>query len=178
MKKIIILFVPIFVLSLIIYSLTPLISKSENISNKVFRLHIIANSDSEEDQQLKLQVKDRILKYAAKLYCECNSVSDAVKVSKEHIKDIKSTAQSVLAFYGYDYNVSAYTDKEFFSTRVYDGFALPAGNYNTLKIVIGEGKGKNWWCVMYPSVCISGCTDDFDKALSQGEKEIITDKNI
>ncbi len=149
---------------------------SEDISNKVFRLHIIANSDSENDQHLKLKIKDEVLKYSESLYKNCSSVREAKIISDEHLKDFKNKARQVIAFYGYDYDVQVYTSREFFPTREYETFTLPSGVYNTLKIIIGEGKGKNWWCVMYPAVCISGCTEDFDEALSKEEEEIITSK--
>ena len=147
---------------------------SEDISGKVFRLHIIANSDSVSDQQLKLRIKDEILKYSENLYKNCDSVKEAVSISDEHLKDLKNKARQVIAFYGYDYDVKVYTSKEFFPIREYDTFTLPSGVYNSLKIIIGEGKGKNWWCVMYPAVCISGCTEDFSETLSEEETKIIT----
>ena len=177
MKKLLI-FTPVFIASLILFTISaPLVSLSEDISEKVFRLHIVANSDSEEDQNLKLKVRDKILIFADELYTDCQSVEEAKKLSKQHLSDFEQIAQKTLAFNGYDYEVKAYTIKEYFSTREYDNFTLPAGNYESLKIVIGSGKGKNWWCVMFPSVCLSGCTEDFNETLTDDERRIIESKN-
>ena len=177
MKKRLLVFTPIFLCALIIFSsLSPVITLSEDISNKVFRLHIIANSDSKEDQNLKLEVRDQVLKYSKEIYSDCTSVNDAVEVTNANLNKIKDIAQKTIAFNGYDYDTKVYTAKEFFNVRKYDDFILPAGNYYSLKIIIGEGKGRNWWCVMFPSVCLSGCTDDFDETLSEEEKKMIEDK--
>ena len=179
MKKIFI-FVPIFLIALIIISsVSPVISKSEDISNNVFRLHIIANSDTEKDQTLKLKIRDNVLRLTSELYNNCNSVDDAVSVTKENIVLFRQAAQSIIAFYGYTYDTKVTVTKEYFNTRKYDNFTLPAGVYDSLKIIIGEGKGKNWWCVMFPSVCISGCTDDLRETLTEEEIEMLkSDKYI
>lgn len=174
MKKKLFIFVPVFLCAVIaITAITPVITVSEDISSKVFRLHILANSDSDEDQALKLKVRDKILSVSEDLYGNCSSVEDAVNISKKNIKLFKETAQKVIAFYGYEYDTRVYVTKEYFNTRVYDDFTLPAGIYDSLKIEIGEGKGHNWWCVMFPSVCLSGCTDDFDETLTPEEQEMI-----
>lgn len=174
MKKKIFIFVPIFMCALIISTaITPTIAMSENISTKVFRLHILANSDSSEDQALKLKVRDKILNLSKTLYNDCTSVDEAINISNDNIQLLKSTAQKVIAFYGYEYDTKVYVTKEYFNTRVYDDFTLPAGIYDSLKIEIGEAKGKNWWCVMFPSVCLSGCTDDFNEVLTPEEQKLI-----
>lgn len=180
MKKKIFLFIPVFLsFVILISSLSPIINMSESISDKVFRLHILANSDEAYDQELKLKVRDKILLLSKELYDGCESVEQAVNVSNNNLALIKETAQKVISFYGYDYEARVYVTKEYFNTRKYDNFSLPAGVYDSLKIEIGEGKGKNWWCVMFPSVCLSGCTSDFDEVLTEEEKELIeSDKYI
>lgn len=178
MKKKIFIFTPIFMCTLIlITAITPTIAMSENISNKVFRLHILANSDSEIDQNLKLQVRDAVLDATEVLFNNCNSIDEAKIISQNNINLIIATANKVIKNNGFNYNVKAYVDQEFFETRHYDNFSLPAGKYDCLKIVIGKGNGHNWWCVMYPSVCLSGCVDDFDNELTDEEKNIITSKD-
>ncbi len=173
MLKKLYLFVPIFLISLIlIASLTPIVSAGESISKKVFRLHIIANSNEKYDQDLKLKVKDSVLEYTKDLYNGCKNVNDALEISKRNLSSIEEAAQKTVSFYGYGYDTIVYTSKEFFNTRKYDSFTLPAGEYYCLKIIIGEGKGKNWWCVLFPSVCISGCTDDFDGVLTEEERKL------
>lgn len=173
-KKIFYTFVPVMLsLILVCAVITPAIDMSEDISTKVFRLHILANSNEEYDQQLKLKVRDKILSLSNDLFIDCSSVEDAIKASQENLTLLKSAAQKVIAFYGYTYDANVYVTKEYFNTRKYENFTLPAGIYDSLKIEIGEGKGKNWWCVMFPSVCLSGCTDDFSETLSPEEQEMI-----
>ena len=173
-------FVPVILVFVLVYAvLSPAISNAEHISENVFRLHILANSDSEEDQELKLHVRDKVLELSKLLYDGCESVSEAAQITQSNASLIKETAQKVLAFYGSDYEVQVSVTKEYFNTRYYDDFKLPAGNYNSLKIIIGEGKGKNWWCVMFPSVCLSGCTDDFSQSLTEEERKMLeNDKYI
>lgn len=168
------IFIPIFLILLLISGIAKPIITSESISQKVFRLHILANSDSPYDQNLKLLVKDEILKLSTELFTDAKSVNDARHIAEDNIKVFENTAQQVVEANGYSYNISVTTDKEYFNTREYDGFIMPAGEYNTLKIIIGNGEGHNWWCVMYPSVCISGCTDDFDEIMNDEEKEMLT----
>lgn len=178
MKKFM-LFVPIFFVALaLIVTTTPLITMSEDISTKVLRMHILANSDSLEDQELKLKVRDKVLELSNEIYLDCNSVDEAIEATKESIDDITTAVQKTIAFYGYCYKADVNIVKEYFSTRKYENLTLPAGEYYSVKITIGEGMGHNWWCVMYPSVCISGCIDDFDSELNDDEKKFITDKYI
>lgn len=167
------IFIPIFLVLLLITGVVKPIITSENISEKVFRLHILANSDSDEDQSLKLLVKDEILKLSSDIFAGAKSVDDARKIAENNIALFEITALEVIKDKSFNYGVKVYIDKEYFNTRKYDGFIMPAGEYNALKIVIGNGDGKNWWCVMYPSVCISGCTDDFDEIMSEEEKEML-----
>lgn len=179
MKRKIYFFVPIMLaLTIIISNITSLISISEDISDKVFRLHIIANSDDDFDQNLKLLVRDDILKLSNEIYSDCKSIDDAKFETTCNLKLIEQTAQQTLAFYGSQYNVKAYVTRDYFDTRKYDNFILPAGIYDCLKIIIGKGTGHNWWCVMYPSVCLSGCVDDFDNALNEKEKNLVINKYI
>lgn len=179
MKKIVV-FVPVLlVLAFTAAVFSPTIERCEDISDNVFRLHILANSDSEADQTLKLQVRDKVLELSKSLYDGCESVSDAVQITESNTQLIKETAQKVLAFYGSEYEAHVSVTREYFNTRYYDNFKLPAGEYNALKIVIGEGKGRNWWCVMFPSVCLSGCTDDFSQSLTDEERKMLeSDKYI
>ena len=176
MRKKLFVFVPLFLVFTVIFTLiTPAVAMSEDISTKVFRLHILANSDSEDDQKLKLKVRDKILSVSDKMYNNCATVDDAVNTAKNNIDLFESTAAKVIIDNGYTYPVKAYVTKEYFDTRKYDNFTLPAGEYDSLKIEIGSAKGHNWWCVMFPSVCISGCVDDFDKSLLNDEIKMITD---
>lgn len=177
MKRKIYYFVPIFLISvIIIISITPSIAMSERISEKIFRIHILANSNNDYDQELKLKVRDNILSNTKDLFENCDNINDAIKIASENIDCIEDIAQATVAFYGYDYDVNARVDKEFFNTRKYDGFILPAGIYDCLKIEIGKAEGHNWWCVMYPSVCLSGCVEDLGEELSEDEIDLVTSK--
>ena len=168
------LFVPLFLVFVItICAVSPVITKSEDISKKVFRLHIVANSNSQADQTLKLRVRDKVLDYSKELYKSCNSSLEATEITNNNIQSIKKLAQNTVAFNGYSYPVYAYTANEYFNTRKYEGFTLPAGKYDCLKIIIGNGNGKNWWCVMFPSVCINASTDELDRALTPEERKMI-----
>lgn len=170
----------IFLCSVILVSaVTPAITMSESISTKVFRLHILANSDSESDQALKMKVKDKVISFSSDLYDGCKNVQDAIKVSQDNVSNFKQTAQKVIAFYGYDYDAKVYVTKDYFPTRKYDNFTLPAGEYDCLKIIIGEGKGHNWWCVIFPEVCVSAYSekgDKFDSYLTEEERKMIESK--
>ena len=169
------IFVPLFVLLLIINcSVVPSVKMSEDISKKVLRLHILANSDSEYDQSLKLKVRDDILDYSKKLFRDCTSLDEAINIAENNTASICKRAQKTL---NNCYNVRVTVTDEYYNTRKYDGFTLPAGVYKSIRIIIGEGRGHNWWCVMFPSVCLSGCTDDLGQTLSEKELEMIEDKN-
>lgn len=180
MKRKFIVFSVIFLCSVILVSaVTPAITMSESISTKVFRLHILANSDSESDQALKMKVKDKVISFSSDLYDGCKNVQDAIKVSQDNVSNFKQTAQKVIAFYGYDYDAKVYVTKDYFPTRKYDNFTLPAGEYDCLKIIIGEGKGHNWWCVIFPEVCVSAYSekgDKFDSYLTEEERKMIESK--
>lgn len=175
MKKCIKIFVPLFLVFAFLFSyVTPFIRTSENISNEVFRLHILANSDSTKDQELKLKVRDDILTTGAKLFSSSESLDETIKLCENNIDFFQTTAENCLRENGSDYDVDIYVDKEYFNTREYDDFTLPSGIYNALKIVIGKGEGHNWWCVMFPAICLSGVTDDkINDYLSEDEQKLI-----
>lgn len=175
MSKTIKLFIPIFLIILIIGSyVSPFIKTSENISNQIFRLHILANSDSAEDQQLKLKVRDNILVSSEELFKNCKTLEEIINVSNQNIKYFQKIAENTIKENGYTYPVKVYVDKEYFNTRHYDKITLPSGIYNALKIEIGAAKGHNWWCVMFPAICLPAVSDDeINKILSDDEIELI-----
>lgn len=175
MSKTIKLFIPIFLIILIIGSyVSPFIKTSENISNQIFRLHILANSDSTEDQQLKLKVRDNILVNSEELFKNCKTLEEIINVSNQNIKYFQKIAENTIKENGYTYPVKVYVDKEYFNTRHYDKITLPSGIYNALKIEIGAAKGHNWWCVMFPAICLPAVSDDeINKILSDDEIELI-----
>ena len=139
-------------------------ARCEDLRKNVFRLHIIANSDSAEDQELKLKIRDAILAESETLFSDAESLEDAIILTESKLPQIKELAMQVIQSEGFNYSVKAGVNKAFFDTRVYDDFVLPAGNYDALKIEIGEAKGKNWWCVLFPSICIGSAGDLTDTA--------------
>lgn len=139
---------------------------------EIIRLHILANSDSGEDQALKLKVRDEILKFAA----GGNALDENLKTNKEKFLKI---AQNTVRKYGYSYNVTAVTGVFDFPARQYGNAYFPSGKYNALKIIIGSGKGHNWWCVMYPPLCFTDKSDgeitkENKKLLSKNTEDVIT----
>ena len=144
----------------------------QKIRGDVLRLHVIANSDSEEDQSLKLKVRDRILSETGDLFLTSTSYEEAVELTNKILPQIIDAAEDEIRANGFDYTVQAKLDYTDFDTRHYDGYTLPAGEYFALNVTIGEGQGRNWWCVMFPSICLSTSLDLDDK-LSEDEIDVI-----
>lgn len=128
------------------------------VRESTLRLHIIANSDSDEDQALKLKIRDRILSETGYLFSAAGSKDSAIESAKEHMDFIISIARDEVIKNGYDYEVSAEITEMFFETKVYGDTRMPAGRYNALRITVGEAAGKNWWCVLFPPLCLPECT--------------------
>ena len=128
---------------------------TDPIYSSVLRLHIRANSDSESDQALKLQVRDALLPYTAELFAECDDLDGAVTVAAAQKDAITAHINSTLADLGADYSASVRIGREEFPERNYGGTVYPAGEYTALIVELGEGEGENWWCVLFPSLCLS-----------------------
>ena len=127
---------------------------SERVQQEVLRLHILAASDNEEDQKLKLAVRDRLLKESELWFSDEGNKVAAEEWLQGRLKDIAAIAEDELKRHGCDDEVGVQLCRANFSTRVYDSFTLPAGEYDALRIIIGEGKGQNWWCVLFPNLCL------------------------
>ena len=126
---------------------------SNNIADSVFRLHVIANSDSKEDQELKLKVRDELLSYMNIISKDSTSKQEAMQIANEHKEEFTQIAEKVIKENGYNYTVNVQIGKADFPTKYYGDITLPAGTYDALKVQIGEAKGQNWWCVMFPPLC-------------------------
>ncbi len=126
----------------------------DDLRQNVLRLHIIANSNSEADQAVKLLVRDRILRETTDIFSGAAGLADAEKKAAERIGDIAEYAAETLEENGFGYGATAEIGNSYFETREYDTFTLPAGNYRSLIIRLGKAEGKNWWCVVFPAVCI------------------------
>jgi stage II sporulation protein R len=142
------------------------------IEEKVVRLHILANSDSEYDQRIKMEVRDSVFAYSQLLIGEADSPESSEAILEEHLDEIEDVANKRLEELGADYTAQAEVVKDYFSTREYETFTLPAGEYTALRVNLGEGIGHNWWCALYPTVCVSSSAEF--TGFTQEETQIVT----
>ena len=124
------------------------------IYDNVLRLHVLANSDSSEDQALKLEVRDRILEETANLFKDCKTKDEAREAVESNLDKIREVAEQTVREAGYDYSVSVSLGEEEYPTKNYEECCFPAGEYLSLRVMIGEAEGENWWCVLFPPLCI------------------------
>lgn len=157
---------------------------SSNLSNNVFRLHIIANSDSEEDQNLKYIVRDNLLEYMNKICSNCSTKDDAIQIVNSHLQEFQEIAEKTIKENGYSYPVTVEVGNFEFPTKTYGDISFPAGNYDALRVKIGESNGKNWWCVMFPPLCFIDTTtgvvseeskEQLQENLEEEEYKIVSD---
>ena len=153
----------------LLLSLSSFEANCNNVKNNVLRLHILANSNSSSDQTLKLTVRDAVLEYSEGLFQNAKDREDAKLKAKKSLKNLENVANETIKQQGFDYEASAEVVNCYFNTRVYDNFTLPAGYYDAVRIKIGAAKGKNWWCVMFPKVCISAAGDIGENLNSKSE---------
>ncbi len=144
----------------------------DDLRANVLRLHIIANSDSSEDQALKLKIRDRILEESGDLFEGVADIDNAVLKAEQNADYYCEIANRVIKENGYDYKAEATVGYSYFETREYEDFTLPAGNYKSLIISLGEAKGKNWWCVIFPEVCIPAATADLSDTVTEESSHI------
>lgn len=129
-----------------------------DIAEQVIRLHVVANSDSEEDQKLKLEVKEQIVELLREELREDTSVAMAQQTLRSHLNEVEKTARAYIQEKGYDYEVEARLVTCYFPVKQYGDMTFPAGEYKALKVNIGKHQGRNWWCVMYPTLCFVDST--------------------
>lgn len=148
----------------------------DEMTDKFIRLHVLANSDSPADQKIKLDVRDGILDVTGEILSGSSDKAKAMDSLDSGLERITNAAKTVLAEKGCTQNVSCTLKKEYFGERVYDGFTLPAGEYDSLVVRIGEAKGKNWWCICYPEICVGAAVRlDESAILTDGELKILKD---
>ena len=128
----------------------------DGVRESVLRLHILANSDSLSDQELKLSVRDALQAEVDEVFAGCENIGQAMLAAEANADRLRMTAEDTLRAQGCDYPVAVSVERSYFNTRTYDGITLPAGEYNALRVEIGEAKGRNWWCVMFPAMCVTG----------------------
>ena len=152
-----------------------LIADRQRLNGDMIRFHVVANSNSAEDQAVKLQVRDAVMESLRSAMADVADVEQAKAYLQENLPKIQATANEVLARAGFDTSTVVSLCRETFDTRVYDTFTLPAGVYESLRITIGEGEGKNWWCVVFPGLCIPAAEEDFaDVAAGAGFSEALS----
>lgn len=145
------------VVAILLGNVTSFAEDCEDVRQSVFRLHILANSDSEPDQALKYAVRDKLLQETGELFAGA-SPEEAKTIAAEKLPELQALAAEVIQEEGYAYSVTAEVANMHFDTRVYGEDQFPAGRYDALRITIGEGNGRNWWCVLYPPLCLPAAT--------------------
>ncbi|MBB6631015.1 stage II sporulation protein R [Clostridium algidicarnis] len=150
-------------------------SDSELIKDKMIRFHVIANSDSIEDQDIKLKVRDKVLEYIYPKLEGASEIDKSREILKENDKEIKDIALKVLQENNYDYKVESTLSNEMFPVKSYGDITLPQGEYEAYRIILGDGKGQNWWCVMFPPLCFVDITKG---EVSSEDTEEIMKKNL
>ena len=163
-----------------ILSILPIHGETDVYTN-VLRLHVIANSDSQEDQTLKLKVRDAVLDRTEQLFKGCKTRDEASKILNENLELIEATATDTVKKEGYDYKISVSIGEEEYPTKNYESCCFPSGEYLSLQIKIGEAVGENWWCVLFPPMCVSAAGDSADAfaqvGLTDTQYNIITQTN-
>jgi len=161
-------------------------SMFENLSENIFRLHIIANSDSSEDQTLKLKIRDNIIEYIKPLTSNLSNKKDVKEIIFDNINEIQKIAEDTVKANGFNYKVKTEIGNFYFPTKYYGNISLPAGYYDAIRIKIGNSEGQNWWCSLFPSLCFtdisSGVIDksadeNLQENLKNEEYELITTSN-
>lgn len=159
---------------------------SSDIADSVFRLHVLANSDSEEDQNLKYKVRDSLISYLDTISQNASSKEEIIEIVNSHIEDFETIAKQTISENGYSYNVTVEIGNFDFPTKNYGDISLPAGYYDALRVKIGEAKGQNWWCVMFPPLCFVNVTsgivpeeskEEMKQDLNEEEYALISDKD-
>ncbi|QAT49781.1 stage II sporulation protein R [Caproiciproducens sp. NJN-50] len=149
----------------------------EEIPSQVLRLHVLANSDSQQDQSLKLKVRDRILEESRGMLDNVKDREEAEKAVRQRLDQLQEAAQDEVKRQGYGYPVTVRLAKTYFTTRTYGDVTLPAGEYDALEVTIGSGEGHNWWCVIFPQLCLPAAQDkkQLEDVLNPNELKIVRD---
>ena len=159
----------------VLLSFTGFAAGCEEIPSQVLRLHVLANSDSQKDQTLKLEVRDRVLAESAGMLDGVKDREQAERAVSQRLEQLKSAARDEIKKRGYDYPVEVSLKNTWFPTRQYGDVTLPAGEYDALEVVIGSGKGHNWWCVLFPPLCLPAAQDpkQLEDVLNPNELKIV-----
>lgn len=145
--------------------------RQDALAQKMIRLHVIANSDSDADQALKLKVRDKVLDFTTNVLQRSENMEDAQRQLQDALGRIENIALREIVDQGYEYSVTAQLTSAEFPLKEYDGFSLPAGEYTALRLVIGDGAGRNWWCVVYPPLCMTAASDVAQTGIACGMEQ-------
>lgn len=171
----------LFLLTLFIFvsAISYVSAVSNNIANSVFRLHVIANSDSKEDQNLKYIVRDKLIEYMNNIAKDCSSKEEVISIAEDNISNFENIARKTIEENGYNYNVTVEIGNFDFPTKSYGDITLPAGSYDSLRVKIGKAEGQNWWCVMFPSLCFIDISSGIvDKSGKENLEENVEDESF
>ncbi len=162
----------------ILFSICSFAKTSEEIRSDVLRLHVIANSDTSVDQNLKLRLRDYILQEGKDIFNGSVNVENAVEKIEPVLPELEKSAKAFVNKAGFDYDVKISLSNEYFTTRTYETVTLPAGKYLALRVVIGSGEGHNWWCVMFPPMCVPAADkkDEIENVFSEKEIKLVESK--
>lgn len=162
----------------ILFSICSFAKTSEEIRSDVLRLHVIANSDTSVDQNLKLRLRDYILQEGKDIFNGSVNVENAVEKIEPVLPELEKSAKAFVNRAGFDYDVKISLSNEYFTTRTYETVTLPAGKYLALRVVIGSGEGHNWWCVMFPPMCVPAADkkDEIENVFSEKEIKLVESK--
>ena len=176
----------LLIIYILVYSISYANSTISNLSSNLFRLHVIANSNSEADQNLKYKVRDNLISYMNDICKNVSTKQEAICIANSHIKEFYKIAQNTIHENGSNYKVKLSIGNYPFPTKAYGDISLPAGYYDALKVEIGDAKGKNWWCVMFPSLCFVDVSNgvvpeeskkDLQNSLSEEDFNLISSSN-
>lgn len=162
----------------ILFSICSFAKTSEEIRSDVLRLHVIANSDTSVDQNLKLRLRDYILQEGKDIFNGSVNVENAVEKIEPVLPELEKSAKAFVNQASFDYDVKISLSNEYFTTRTYETVTLPAGKYLALRVVIGSGEGHNWWCVMFPPMCVPAADkkDEIENVFSEKEIKLVESK--
>lgn len=153
------LFVIILIISITFLGTQVIAEQTSPLQNNVLRLHVLANSDTPTDQALKLEVKDHVVSYMKKEFSDINDIDEASLLAEQKLPEIQKAAQEIIISRGYDYPVKVVLGEYEFPTKSYGNLVFPQGEYKAVRIIIGAGEGKNWWCVLFPPLCMVSSSD-------------------
>ena len=163
----------VFISCMVLVGFVPVDASQKEIAGKVLRFHVLANSDTWEDQLLKLKVRDGVLEYLSEKTKSCESLDSCRAVIAECLEEVVSQAQSIIESYGYNYNVNVRISEKYFPKKDYGEMTFPRGYYEAVTIEIGSGAGRNWWCVLFPNLCFS---DAVTARVSDASKELLEEQ--